>query len=491
MISVNEIEELRAKGRTKEFCLQVTPAFLGQIVDFLLITDLTFSQTSSILATISNILLINGLLRVSNTVVPFITSLIDKIEVPKTDYILLVPVYRLAFLILHDGTLEVLDTELNQLQRTLEQSYSTLDGQFHYNQSFLMVVIEILKALYSLYDKFSTRLKIGDILTTLMTRFVKSSKLMGKFPELTEFIRHLLNLIAILPLSEDVEFVSALITYLRTLEDVTETLVVFTIINKITPREISEISEISEVSEGSGVSEVSEGGGARETTESTESPQFTESGSLDSTKPNKAPDFQNIPPVTNSNKEILEPKTPKSPPNSSFILLQNEILPNDTDSILYNRFMCILGDFSSAKVVSLLQTSILQCFYCLCKKEIEPFLVLVGYLIAREFLDSNEIKLSPDVDLVKHMHPSSKYLTQDLDYSRLENDLVATMNKIAADMKNESPSNDMTMEEKEIEAERFFVIFDKMEKTGVFEGFKNPVREWQEQGRFENLDDEE
>lgn len=482
MISVNEIEELRAKGRTKEFCLQVTPAFLGQIVDFLLITDLTFTQSSSILATISNILLINGLLRVSNRVVPFITSLIDKIELPKTDYILLVPVYRLTFLVLHDGTLEVLDTELNQLQRTLEQSYSTLDGQFHYNQSFLMVVIEILKALYSMYDKFSTRLKIGDILTTLMTRFVKSSKQMEKSPELTEFIRHLLNLIAILPLREDVEFVSALITYLRTLEDVTETLVVFTIINKITPTEISEISEVSEVSES---------GGAREATESTESPQFTESGPLDSTKLNKAPDFQNTPPVTNSNKEIIEPKTPKSPPNSSFILLQNEILPNDTDSILYNRFMGILGDFSSAKVVSLLQTSILQCLYCLCRKKIEPFLVLVGYLIAREFLDSNGIKFSPDVDLVKHIHPSSKYLTQDLDYSRLENDLVVTMNKIAADMKNDSPSNDMTMEEKEIEAERLFVIFDKMEKTGVFEGFKNPVREWQEQGRFENLDDEE
>lgn len=482
MISVNEIEELRAKGRTKEFCLQVTPAFLGQIVDFLLITDLTFTQSSSILATISNILLINGLLRVSNRVVPFITSLIDKIELPKTDYILLVPVYRLTFLVLHDGTLEVLDNELTQLQRTLEQSYSTLDGQFHYNQSFLMVVIEILKALYSMYDKFSTRLKIGDILTTLMTRFVKSSKQMEKSPELTEFIRHLLNLIAILPLREDVEFVSALITYLRTLEDVTETLVVFTIINKITPTEISEISEVSEVSES---------GGAREATESTESPQFTESGPLDSTKLNKAPDFQNTPPVTNSNKEIIEPKTPKSPPNSSFILLQNEILPNDTDSILYNRFMGILGDFSSAKVVSLLQTSILQCLYCLCRKKIEPFLVLVGYLIAREFLDSNGIKFSPDVDLVKHIHPSSKYLTQDLDYSRLENDLVVTMNKIAADMKNDSPSNDMTMEEKEIEAERLFVIFDKMEKTGVFEGFKNPVREWQEQGRFENLDDEE
>lgn len=47
----------------------------------------------------------------------------------------------------------------------------------------------------------------------------------------------------------------------------------------------------------------------------------------------------------------------------------------------------------------------------------------------------------------------------------------------------------MTEEEKEAEAEKLYTIFDRMEKTGVFQGFKNPVKEWQEQGRFEDLDD--
>ena len=44
----------------------------------------------------------------------------------------------------------------------------------------------------------------------------------------------------------------------------------------------------------------------------------------------------------------------------------------------------------------------------------------------------------------------------------------------------------MTDEEKEREAERLFVLFERMRSLGV--GVENPVRTFQQSGRFEELD---
>lgn len=45
---------------------------------------------------------------------------------------------------------------------------------------------------------------------------------------------------------------------------------------------------------------------------------------------------------------------------------------------------------------------------------------------------------------------------------------------------------EMTDEEKEIEAEKLFVLFERMRNLGV--GVENPVRAAQQSGRFEELD---
>jgi hypothetical protein len=45
---------------------------------------------------------------------------------------------------------------------------------------------------------------------------------------------------------------------------------------------------------------------------------------------------------------------------------------------------------------------------------------------------------------------------------------------------------EMTDEEKEREAERLFVLFERMRSVGV--GVENPVRTAQQSGRFEELD---
>ncbi|KAI5844586.1 guanine nucleotide exchange factor [Morchella snyderi] len=50
------------------------------------------------------------------------------------------------------------------------------------------------------------------------------------------------------------------------------------------------------------------------------------------------------------------------------------------------------------------------------------------------------------------------------------------------------PFEGMTMEEKEREAEKMFVLFERLKKTGVID-VKNPVQQAVEEGRFEELED--
>lgn len=394
MVSIDDIDELRAKGRNQEFCLLITRDAFEEIVEFTLKTKLTLPQISSLLATISNILLINSQRHVSNEFVTFLTSLIDATDLATVECTLLVPIYRLLFLMLSDKSFDILDTELTRVNHTLEQSLYTLGGSG-------MVEIEILKALYTIQSNYSLD---TSLVQHCQTRFITAPP---------EMARYLLNVITLSP-KKDPEFITALLNYLSVSKDTSDTLIILTIINKM-------------------------------------------------------------------NKEPSERRLEDGPG-----LLSQGILPNKSNSLLYNKFMSILGTFTTDRLTSMLKTSILECFYTL-SEDLNEFLVLVGYLVSREYLDANEIDLG-DVDIVKYMRPTSPYLKQSLDYTRLETDFVSTMNKLAKDMN--TTESDMSLEEKEIEAERLFVIFDRMEKTGVFEGFKNPVREWQEQGRFENIDDD-
>jgi hypothetical protein len=56
-----------------------------------------------------------------------------------------------------------------------------------------------------------------------------------------------------------------------------------------------------------------------------------------------------------------------------------------------------------------------------------------------------------------------------------------------AEAKRPDPMASMTDEEKQHEAEKLFVLFDRMAKTGVM-SVEDPLRKAQESGRFEELD---
>ncbi|KAI7270362.1 hypothetical protein KC345_g7449 [Hortaea werneckii] len=63
-----------------------------------------------------------------------------------------------------------------------------------------------------------------------------------------------------------------------------------------------------------------------------------------------------------------------------------------------------------------------------------------------------------------------------------------TGQRLDAEDSGPSPSADMTEEEKEREAERLFVLFERLKATGVVD-IQNPVQQAKDEGRFEELPD--
>lgn len=60
----------------------------------------------------------------------------------------------------------------------------------------------------------------------------------------------------------------------------------------------------------------------------------------------------------------------------------------------------------------------------------------------------------------------------------------APINPITGTIQEPSVPSDMTDEEKEREAEKLFVLFDRLEKTGALPPDQNPIRKAAAQGRL-------
>ncbi|KAI7082485.1 hypothetical protein KC317_g22020, partial [Hortaea werneckii] len=63
-----------------------------------------------------------------------------------------------------------------------------------------------------------------------------------------------------------------------------------------------------------------------------------------------------------------------------------------------------------------------------------------------------------------------------------------TGQRLNAEDSEPSPSAEMTEKEKEREAERLFVLFERLKATGVVD-IQNPVQQAKDEGRFEELPD--
>jgi hypothetical protein len=185
------------------------------------------------------------------------------------------------------------------------------------------------------------------------------------------------------------------------------------------------------------------------------------------------------------------------------------LLPRSMDDIpsVYNECLAIVsrpsGSFDCTKLlkeemtVSHLKLLIIECFFELSWNrdpsiQFKSFFEYVGYLNSRSYLTNNHASVPPTIDVNDYANP--KYYNRPAE-TRSEDtlssavDISQSFRSILATHKNtpSPPTIEMTPEEKEQEAEKLFVIFERMEKTGVFQDFTNPIKEWQQLGKFETI----
>ncbi|KAF2193345.1 hypothetical protein K469DRAFT_712087 [Zopfia rhizophila CBS 207.26] len=135
---------------------------------------------------------------------------------------------------------------------------------------------------------------------------------------------------------------------------------------------------------------------------------------------------------------------------------------------------------STSAINTSLASSISAMMFELSGKDATKFVHNVGYGFASGFLVSNNIKM-PENALEAHATSNS------------DPEKAIPVNPITGqrlDMEDLVEGEPMSQEEKEREAEKLFVLFERLKATGVVD-VKNPVEEAYQSGRIEELPDED
>ncbi|CAG8516367.1 1653_t:CDS:2 [Cetraspora pellucida] len=159
-------------------------------------------------------------------------------------------------------------------------------------------------------------------------------------------------------------------------------------------------------------------------------------------------------------------------------IMRNRLLPDDVD----RSKPLEKGDSLSARLIRLmtsvmlpnLKDGISEFLYMICDQDANLFVHHVGYGNAAGFLMSRNIMIPPSISSKQTGHsekPINPITGQYLD--------------------DEAPLlSDMTDEEKEREAERLFVLFERLKKTGVM-NVVNPLEEAVRSGKLNEVPDNE
>lgn len=160
--------------------------------------------------------------------------------------------------------------------------------------------------------------------------------------------------------------------------------------------------------------------------------------------------------------------------------VQRRLLPDDRDrskplgqgDSLASRLLRM----SNSPHLPTLGDNISALLFELSDRDASRFINNVGYGFASGFLMKQNIQIPSDA-----MQTSS----EEVEEGELVNPI--TGQKLSAEDRALPSAGQMTEEEKEREAERLFVLFERLRATGVVD-VKNPVQEAIDQGRFEELD---
>jgi hypothetical protein len=173
-------------------------------------------------------------------------------------------------------------------------------------------------------------------------------------------------------------------------------------------------------------------------------------------------------------------------PSDVQLVMQSKLLPSDSDrsqplgktSSLPSRLL----NLSTSAQTPALRDSIAAFMFELSSKDPAKYVQNVGYGYASGFLLSKNIPMPEsamrDAGVIGEAGGSgSDVLVNPITGQRL-------------DREEEVEMEPMTQEEKEMEAEKLFVLFERLKATGVVD-VKNPVEEAYRSGRIEELSDSE
>lgn len=160
------------------------------------------------------------------------------------------------------------------------------------------------------------------------------------------------------------------------------------------------------------------------------------------------------------------------------------LLPNDQD----REQPLGKGETLSARLLQLstspnvpnLRENISSLLFELSDKDASKFVKNIGYGFAAGFLMNNKIEVPANA-----AEASSSARDGDAEGGADVNPI--TGQRWSAEERQRANLPEMTEEEKEREAERLFVLFERLRATGVVD-IKNPVQQAVDEGRFEELD---
>lgn len=519
--SEEDIIKLRQDSRSPSFCSKVSVSELDAIVYLLLHRNLPKKQeTIDILASISNIILVNRQLHDSHFTPNYATVILDFVnelfqsngllatkstELKDYDFISLIPMYRLIFLTLYDGLPNPSDDLINRVHLLLIQGFEFCNGIyfiFRLNKEYKMAFSEVLKGLYALNHNhvYGCQLIKDQELTNSVILTINEVMIGTSVFQPADFllVKGLLNFLLGLFTADDILRIdksTQLFFKQNSLSDLDR---LFDNLLKIMETQIS---------------------------------RFPSDGF-------EIHDFNTLIVIMSLLTQFviseylhLETKLEEHKLHllSLFSKFRDTIVPSEKDNFVYRKFMEIIsmsrlsvlftGDdhteedleephhhnssFENHKVLYIRNTVFLFLYNLSWNKEDDKkkqmlgFLDLVGFVNSESCIRNNELPLSSDIDVTKYLYPNPKY-SSEAEFNRNHSASInrTSLHSIMENLKNMhnnySTSNtvtELTEEEKEIEAEKLFTIFDRMEKTGMFQNFTNPVREWQQMGKFEDLKD--
>lgn len=139
--------------------------------------------------------------------------------------------------------------------------------------------------------------------------------------------------------------------------------------------------------------------------------------------------------------------------------------------------------FSCSPSLPTLRDNISSLLFELSGSDANKFVSNIGYGFASGFLMSHNIEIPSNA-----AEANSVSTKASSEAAGLEVNPVTGQLRSAEERERQTDSKEeMTEEEKEREAERLFVLFERLRATGVVD-IKNPVQQAMEEGRFEELD---